>query len=102
MSKIVHTFYFSFLAILCPPLPQIQHGSIFQDTSDGLANNYDSVAEYTCELGKDLCIFCLWFLLKMIIIIFVWIMKNHFSPFNKNVVKYGYVTHVLVVSKWRK
>ncbi|XP_060573469.1 P-selectin-like [Ruditapes philippinarum] len=51
MSKIVHIFYFSFLAILCPPLPQIQHGSIFQDTSDGLANNYDSVAEYTCEFG---------------------------------------------------
>ncbi|XP_060591160.1 sushi, von Willebrand factor type A, EGF and pentraxin domain-containing protein 1-like [Ruditapes philippinarum] len=35
--------------ILCPALPQIQHGSIFQDTSDGLANNYESVADYTCD-----------------------------------------------------
>ncbi|XP_060563923.1 sushi, von Willebrand factor type A, EGF and pentraxin domain-containing protein 1-like isoform X2 [Ruditapes philippinarum] len=35
--------------ILCPTLPEIQHGSIFQDTSDGLANNYESVAEYTCD-----------------------------------------------------
>ncbi|XP_053380648.1 sushi, von Willebrand factor type A, EGF and pentraxin domain-containing protein 1-like isoform X2 [Mercenaria mercenaria] len=35
--------------ILCPELSRVRNGRLFQDTSDGIRNNYESVAEYTCN-----------------------------------------------------
>lgn len=40
-------------AITCPALSDIPYGSIFQDSSDGIRDNYLSEAEYTCRRGMS-------------------------------------------------
>lgn len=45
-------FFISATAILCPELPSIRDGRTFQDSSDGMRNDYQSVTKYTCSSGK--------------------------------------------------